>query len=76
MKTFLAFIALLILVWAFLVAKYGFHQYEYIPFLGNVQYFCSRSGSEYLYFDKGGAMVLHVQPNGEPVPCRSTGVSL
>lgn len=76
MKAFLAFCVVVLLAWAWLSAYYGLKQFEYIPFLGNMQYFCSRSGVEYLYFDKAETVALHVDKSGKPIDCDSNGVSL
>lgn len=76
MKTFLAFCVFVLLVWAGLSAFYGLNQFEYIPFLGNVQYFCSRSGVQYIYFEKAQTLALHVDKLGKPIDCDSNGVSL
>lgn len=67
---------LLLFAWAFLSAKYSLLQSEYVPFVGNVQYFCSRQGVEYLLLEKIGAIALHVSPAGQPVPCSSNGVHI
>lgn len=75
MKLFLIF-AFSLLVWALLVALYGYKQFEYIPFLGNVQYFCSRAGVEYLYLERAQTLALAVDQSGKPINCESRGVHL
>lgn len=67
---------LFILLYAFVTAYYGLTQFEYVPFLGNLQYFCSRSGVEYIYFSDGPSISLHVGPDGLPITCESKGFGL
>lgn len=68
--------AFFLLLWAGLASFYDLKQYEYIPLLGNVQYFCSRSGVEYVYFEKAQTFALHVDKSGQPIECNSRGVHL
>ena len=69
---------LLLLFYAFVMAYYGLTQFEYVPFLGNLQYFCAKGGVEYIYFahTDGPSIVLHVDREGKPIPCESKGFSL
>ena len=76
MKAVFAALVLFLLAWAGLAAFYSVKQTEYIPFVGHVQYFCSRSGVEYLYFQKAETLALHVDPAGVPIKCQSRGVHL
>ena len=76
MKAFLVFLMLIFVLWAGMSAFYGLVQFEYIPFLGNVQYFCSKSGVQYIYFEKAETLALHVDQDGKPIGCDSNGVSL
>jgi hypothetical protein len=75
-KAVFALLIMTLLAWALLAAFYSVKQTEYIPFVGHVQYFCSRSGVEYLYFQKAETLALHVDPQGAPIKCQSRGVHL
>lgn len=45
----------------------------YVPFIGNVQYFCSVAGTEYMYFAKSETATVHLDRAGMPVNCTPTG---
>lgn len=41
----------------------------YVPFVGSVQYFCSKSGTEYLFLPNSKSLAPHLSPSGLPVTC-------
>jgi hypothetical protein len=44
--------------------------YDYVPFVGSVHYFCSRSGVEYMIVRDAQNPILHIGKNGLPVSCQ------
>lgn len=63
----------LILLCAAFVGAY-FSLYDYIPFVGQAQYFCTKSGTEYLALKNGEVVVPHLRRDGLPVSCEPVGV--
>lgn len=62
-------IVIIVLVCAASVAAW-IHLFDYLPFVGRVHYFCSRSGVEYLVLMETESVALHVANDGSPVRCQ------
>lgn len=50
--------------------------YDYIPFVGAVQYVCSKAGVEYIVITESKAIAVHLDREGKPVNCEPMGMLL
>lgn len=74
LKLYYLFLVALICI-AGILAFLSASQIHFVPFVGNVQYFCASSGSEYMMVKD--AVVPHLKPdNGLPVPCAPSRLSI